>query len=103
MTDDEKNSYLLDLALELYQSTLENKPDKLMVKIRTRDAITDVLDGTIASGIAAELRDEIVPHCTPFDEERYLSLCVLAQAIGAGKSALLKFYKGRILEDAIGI
>lgn len=102
LTDDERSSCLLDIALELYEATLENRPDKLTVKIEMRDTISHVLADTVASGIAEDLQDEFAPHCIPFDEEKYLSTCVLAQVVAGGRSALLKAYKVRILEADMG-
>lgn len=102
MSNEEHRIRLLELATVLYQATLESSPDKIVIKLNIRDAIEDALEGTIAEGIALDLRDEIAPCISPFDEERYLDLCQLAEAIAEGRSGLLKAYKARIVVADLG-
>ncbi|MQA54122.1 hypothetical protein [Pseudomonas piscis] len=102
MNNQEHRMRLLELATDLYQATSENRPDKLQIKMNIRDAIEEALAGGVAQSIAHDLRDNIAPFCLPFDEERYLDLCVLAEAVAEGRSALLKAYKIRILQADLG-
>lgn len=103
MSNEEHRIRLLELATDLHQSTLESRPDKLVVKMEMRDAIEEALAGTVAEGIATDLRDEIAPLCSLFDEERYLDLCQLAEAVAEGRLGLLKAYKAQILEEGLGL
>ncbi|PHN28966.1 hypothetical protein [Pseudomonas sp. ICMP 561] len=97
MTNEERRVALQEAGVALYDATLTDQPEKLMLKLRARDTIELVLSGTVAEGIAGQLKNEIVPLCQPFSEANFILIAALAGMVAGGDKDLSEAYKIRLL------
>jgi hypothetical protein len=97
MTNDEKRQHLVRAAGDLYDATLSNSANKLLLKFAARDAIALALAGTVASRITEKLKNDIVPLCETFSEISVLRMHALAGAIAKGDESLLKLFHHQLL------
>ncbi|WP_122219966.1 hypothetical protein [Pseudomonas syringae] len=95
MTNEEKRIALQDAAASVYDATLNDRPEKLMLKLHARDTIEKVLAGTVAECLTDELKNELVPLCQPFNESNFFLMTGLAGFVDRGD--LAGAYKIRLL------
>ncbi|MGP0015691.1 hypothetical protein [Pseudomonas sp.] len=103
MTNDQKRLLLINAAIAVQVAYLKSSDEKLMLKLKARDAIAIVLAETVAHHITRWLQNEIVPHCEPFDDLHFLKMSALAGAVANGNNGLIKAYGERILQVDLGL
>nr|WP_313403566.1 hypothetical protein [Pseudomonas sp.] len=102
MTNEEKRALLMEVGTELYKANQFCTPDKVLKAIAARDAIRDVLAGTVGSSCIDWFLEDIAPWCQPFDDERMLKMAAFAGSIAEGKRGLVKGYPV-IFATALGL
>lgn len=103
MTNDQKRLFLIDAAIALQAAYQGNSDEKLMLKLKARDAIEIVLAGTVAQPITTWLQNEIVPHCEPFNDLHVFRMAALSGVVMKGNDGLIEAYGERILQVDLGL
>jgi len=103
LTNDQKRLLLTDAATALQDAQQGRSDEKLMLKLKARDAIEKALAGTVAKSITSWLQNEIAPHCEPFSEGHFYRMAVLAGAVAKGKEGLMEVYGERIFQVDLGL
>ena len=74
MNNQQKADLISAASLQLQAATLANSTDKLMLKLKLRDAIKSALLATHAEPNTQTICDTYVPLCLPFDAQTMLDL-----------------------------
>jgi len=103
LTNDQKRLFLMNAAIALQAAYQGNSDEKLMLKLKARDAIEIVLAGTVAQPITPWLQNEIAPYCEPFDDLHFFRMAGLSGAVAEGNDGLIDAFGERILQVDLGL